>query len=175
MFLAGDEFGNSQNGNNNCYCQDNELFWLDWRLLEKNRSLFEFFRFMIDFRHRHVIIRKKLPNAVCGMEPIHAHDVRAEITNLPENTRTFSVSFAGYDKERGEDDLVYVSINTYWEDVTITLPALQRPLCWYLCVNTFGDGQGRYFYPEDQEVRIDGEFILRARSVAVFTGRRIKM
>ena len=170
MFLAGDEFGNTQYGNNNSYCQDNEISWLDWTYLEKNRDLFEFFKFMIAYRHKHAIIRKKLPNAVCGMEPIHAHDVRAENTNLPDGTRTFAVSFAGYDKKKGEDDLVYIALNTYWEDVEITLPDLHKRGSWYLCVNTYGDGEGRYCYPEGQEIRIDGSFVMRPRSVAVFTG-----
>lgn len=171
MFLAGDEFGNTQYGNNNPYCQDNEISWLDWSYLEKNRDLFEFFKFMIAYRHKHAVIRKKLPNAVCGMEPIHAHDVRAENTNLPDGTRTFSVSFAGYDKKKGEDDLVYIALNTYWEDVEITLPDLHKRGSWYLSVNTYGDGEGRYCYPEGQEIRIDGSFVMRPRSVAVFTGK----
>ena len=171
MFLAGDEFGNTQYGNNNSYCQDNEISWLDWSYLEKNRDLFEFFKFMIAYRHKHAVIRKKLPNAVCGMEPIHAHDVRAENTNLPDGTRTFSVSFAGYDKKKGEDDLVYIALNTYWEDVEITLPDLHKRGSWYLSANTYGDGEGRYCYPEGQEIRIDGSFVMRPRSVAVFTGK----
>lgn len=171
MFLAGDEFGNTQYGNNNSYCQDNEISWLDWTCLEKNRDLFEFFKFMIEYRHKHAVIRKKLPNAVCGMEPIHAHDVRAENTNLPDGTRTFAVSFAGYDKKKGEDDLVYIALNTYWEDVEITLPDLHKRGSWYLSVNTYGDGEGRYCYPEGQEIRIDGSFVMRPRSVAVFTGK----
>ena len=171
MFLAGDEFGNTQYGNNNSYCQDNEISWLDWSYLEKNRDLFEFFKFMIAYRHKHAIIRKKLPNAVCGMEPIHAHEVRAENTNLPDGTRTFAVSFAGYDKKKGEDDLVYIALNTYWEDVEITLPDLHKRGSWYLSVNTYGDGEGRYCYPEGQEIRIDGSFVMRPRSVAVFTGK----
>ena len=171
MFLAGDEFGNTQHGNNNSYCQDNEISWLDWTCLEKNRDLFEFFKFMIEYRHKHAVIRKKLPNAVCGMEPIHAHDVRAENTNLPDGTRTFAVSFAGYDKKKGEDDLVYIALNTYWEDVEITLPDLHKRGSWYLSVNTYGDGEGRYCYPEGQEIRIDGSFVMRPRSVAVFTGK----
>ncbi len=171
MFFSGDEFGNTQYGNNNCYCQDNETAWLDWELLKKNRELFEFFRFMIDYRRRHPIIRKKLPNAVCGMEPLHAHDVMAEKVELPKGTRTFSISFAGYDRETGRDDLVYVSVNTYWEDVRITLPHLDNMAAWYLSVNTYGDGEGRYCYEEGTEVRIEREFILRPRSVAVFTGR----
>ncbi|MDO4345486.1 MAG: alpha-amylase family glycosyl hydrolase [Eubacteriales bacterium] len=172
MFLAGDEFGNTQYGNNNAYCQDNEISWLDWGLLEKNRDLFEFFRFMINYRLCHPVIRKKLPDAVCGMEALHAHDVDARITELPKDTRTLAVSFAGYDKEMGRDDLVYVAVNTYWEDVTITLPKLARGLNWYLSVNTYGDGRGQYCYPEGEGARIDNEFIMRPRSVAVFTGRQ---
>ncbi len=171
MFLAGDEFGNTQYGNNNCYCQDNEISWLDWSMLEKNRELFEFFRFMIEYRYKHPIIRKKLPDAVCGMEPIHIHDIYAEKISIPENTGTFAVSFAGYDARKGQDDLVYAAVNTYWEDVKITLPQLKMNGAWYLSVNTFGDGQGRYFYREGEEMRITGEFTMRPRSVAVFTGR----
>lgn len=172
MFLAGDEFANTQHGNNNCYCQDNETAWLDWSLLEKHEDLFEFFRFMINFRMRHPVIRRRLPNAVCGMEPIHAHDVNAENTNLPEGARTISMSFAGYDQERGCDDLIYVSVNTHWEDVTITLPRLPGSGHWYLSVNTNGDRYGRYTYPEGTEVRIDHEFIMKPRSVAVFVGKQ---
>lgn len=169
MFLAGDEFGNTQYGNNNCYCQDNEYSWLDWDYLNKNRDLFEFCKFMIDFRHRHRIIREKLPNAVCGMEPLLAHGIYAEDVNVPRDARTFSISFAGYDREKGRDDMVYVSVNTYWEDVEITLPQIKGR--WYLNVNTYGDGNGRYCYPEHEQRRIDGSFVLRPRSVAVFTAR----
>ncbi len=171
MFFAGDEFGNTQHGNNNCYCQDNETSWLDWGLLEKNRELFEFFRFMIRYRSKHPIICKKMPDAVCGMEPLHAHDTNADKMTLPENARTFSISFAGYDREKGKDDLVYVSVNAHWEDVRITLPHFDNMVGWYLSVNTYGDGEGRYCYEEGEEVRIDREFILRPRSVAVFAGR----
>ena len=171
MFLAGDEFGNTQYGNNNGYCQDNEISWLDWSFLEKNRELFEFFKFMIDFRHRHPAIRKRLPDAVCGMESLHSHDVNAENTNLPENTRTFAVSFAGYDQEKGRDDIIYMAINTYWEPVTITLPNLKRRGVWHLSVDTYGNGNGQYVYPVGQEPRIDGSYVMNPRTVAVFTGR----
>ncbi len=172
MFLSGDEFGNTQYGNNNCYCQDNEISWLDWSLFEKNRELFEFFRFMIAYRKAHPAIRKRLPDAVCGMEPVRIHDTQAEKLSIAPDARTFALSFAGYNRKKGEDDLVYVAINTYWEDVRITLPVLKTNGSWYLSVNTWGDGQGRYFYPEGTETRIASEFIMRPRSVAVFTGRK---
>ena len=171
MFLAGDEFGNTKFGNNNSYCQDNITSWLDWRMLEKNKDLFEFFKFMIAFRKKHPVIHKQLPTSVCGMDPIHTHNLNAEETDIPRDARTFCVSFAGYDKEKGKDDLIYVAVNTFWEDVTITLPNLHRRGAWHLSVNTYGDGNGHYCYPEGQEVRIDRSFVMRPRSVAVFTGK----
>lgn len=171
MFLAGDEFGNTKFGNNNSYCQDNEVSWLDWKLLEKNKDLFEFFKFMIAYRKEHLVIRKKLPNAVCGMDPLHTHNTNAEDVTIPRDARTFTVSFAGYDKDKGRDDLVCICVNTYWEDVTVTLPDLHQRGAWYLSVNTYGDGQGRYFYPQGQETRITGQFIMRPRTVCIFTGR----
>lgn len=171
MFLAGDEFGNTKFGNNNSYCQDNITSRLDWRMLEKNKDLFEFFKFMIAFRKKHPVIHKQLPTSVCGMDPIHTHNLNAEETDIPRDARTFCVSFAGYDKEKGKDDLIYVAVNTFWEDVTITLPNLHRRGAWHLSVNTYGDGNGHYCYPEGQEVRIDRSFVMRPRSVAVFTGR----
>ena len=171
MFLAGDEFGNTKFGNNNSYCQDNITSWLDWRMLEKNKDLFEFFKFMIAFRQKHPVIHKQLPASVCGMDPIHTHNLNAEETDIPRDARTFCVSFAGYDKEKGKDDLIYVAVNTFWEDVTITLPNLHGRGAWHLSVNTYGDGNGHYCYPEGQEVRIDRSFVMRPRSVAVFTGR----
>lgn len=171
MFLAGDEFGNTQFGNNNGYCQDNEISWLDWNLIHKNHDLLEFFKYMIHFRLQHAIIRKKLPAAVCGMAPMQTHGPDARDLDIPYDAKTFSVSFAGYDRQKGCDDLVYVSINTYWEDVMITLTELHHGGVWYLCVNTSGDGQGRCFYPEGREIRVDSSFVLRARSVAVFTAK----
>ena len=172
MFLAGDEFGNTQYGNNNGYCQDSEISWLDWSLLDKNRNLFEFFRYMIQFRHDHPVIRKRLPDAVCGMEPIRFHEADASRSgNISHDTRTLCVSFAGYDEDKGRDDMVYLAVNTYWEDVTITLPDTRRAGFWYLYVNTFGDGQGCYCYSEQNAVRIEGSFTMRPRSVAVFSVR----
>ena len=168
MFLAGDEFGNTQFGNNNSYCQDNEVSWLDWSLLEKNRELFEFFKFMIHFRKKHTVIRKKLPDAVCGLGSLNTRNEYGE-ESIGKEARMLAVSFAGYDPEKGKDDIVYVAGNPYWEDTRIFLPDLQGRETWYLCVNTYGDGAGRYVYPEGEEVRIESEFVMKPRSVVVFT------
>ena len=84
---------------------------------------------------------------------------------------TFSVTFAGYDKEKGADDLVCIVINTYWEDVSVNLPNHLGRIAWRLSMNTYGDENGNYCYPEGSEVRIESQFTMRPRSVAVFTGR----
>jgi len=169
MFLAGDEFGNTQYGNNNSYCQDNEISWLNWDDLNKNHDLFEFFKFMIAFRNKHQVIKKKLPNAVCGMDPIHAHYMNGDqVENIPMDTRFIAVSFTGYDKNKGKDDIIYVAMNTYWEDMPITLPHTRNAGSWYLCVNTYGD-DGKYCYDEGEEIRIERDFVMKPRSVAVFT------
>ncbi|MCD7834446.1 MAG: glycogen debranching enzyme [Lachnospiraceae bacterium] len=171
MFYAGDEFGNTQYGNNNGYCQDNEISWLDWSFLEKNRDIYEFFKFMIHYRFRHRVIQKRLPDAVCGMPAIRAHDVNPEITDLPPNAPTIGVSFAGYDRQKGRDDMIYIVVNSYWKEVEIGLPQIPHGGVWYLSVNTSGDECGRYCYEENEERRIDGKFIMQPRSVAVFAGR----
>ncbi len=171
MFFMGDEFGNTKFGNNNSYCQDNEVSWVDWTLLDRNRDLFEFFKYMIRFRQEHPIICKKLPDAVRGMNGLHAHDVNPSILDLPPDTRTFSISFAGYDTVKGRDDMVYLSINTYWEDVEIGLPNIRGMGFWYLNVNTYGDWRGKYCYEEKEAIRIDGSFVMKPRSVAIFTYR----
>ena len=125
---------------------------------------------MIAYRKEHTVISRNLPDAVCGMDSMRAHDVNGNKINLPGDAKTIAVSFAGYDKVKGKDDIVYMVLNTFWEDVEIALPALTTG-SWYLSVNTYGDGTGRYCYKEGEETRIDSHFIMRPRSVAVFTVR----
>lgn len=173
MFFSGDEFGNTKFGNNNSYCQDNEISWIDWSLLKKNKELFEFFKFMIAYRKKHPVIRKKLDNAVCGMEGMHAHDVNADRMEVSQNAKTLAVSFAGYDRKKCKDDLVYVAVNAYWEEVRITLPNLANYGAWYLSVDTYGDENGKYCYEEGEEIRIDHEYVMKPRSIVVFTGRQV--
>lgn len=168
MFLAGDEFGNTQFGNNNSYCQDNEISWLDWSYLEKNKDLFEFFKFMISFRKKHKIIQGKLPNAVCGMDGLHAHYIYGDqVENIPKDTRFIGVSMAGYNPDLQQDDIIYIAVNTHWEDTYITLPPTYNAGSWFLTINTFGDNK-KYYYEEGQEKRIEHDFVMRPRSVCVF-------
>ena len=168
MFFAGDEFGNTQFGNNNAYCQDNEISWLNWDLLKENEDLFEFFRFMIRFRRNHPAIRRDLPGAVCGLPALTVYGNGGE-NRVDDGTAALGILYAGYDRKRGRDDVVYLAVNVYWEDVNIQLPELPRYLAWYAVVNTAGDGQNRFCYRCGERSRVDSGFLMRPRSVAVFT------
>src|SRR3990172_6409566 len=58
MLMAGDEFGRTQQGNNNAYCQDNKISWVDWTLAEKNKPLLRFFQLFIHYRRLHPVFRR---------------------------------------------------------------------------------------------------------------------
>lgn len=167
LIMAGDEFGNSKGGNNNSYCQDNEISWLDWELLGKNQELFQFFRFMIAFRKRHPAITRELPAAMCGFPQISCHKENAWDGNLTSDTKAFGILYAGYDGERAEDDLVYLAMNPWWEEAWLGLPALPEGYSWRLAVCT-GAGETGEFYPEGEKLPEGGDRIcLKPRSVTV--------
>lgn len=171
MFPAGDERGKTQCGNNNAYCQDNEISWMNWEETEEAVELYEFFRFMIGFRKFHPAIRRELPKAVCGFPGISFHTERAWDSALTSDTRAFGVLYAGYEKEKNRDDLVYLAVNPWWEGIHVALPALPEGKVWILRVCTC-DGEAGAFYPEGKEKEARGDSLyLGARSVLVLEAR----
>ena len=124
MFLAGDEFADTRYGNNNPYCQDNLIYWLDWSLLEKNRALYEFFRYMIHFRKAHACIRKDLEPSYLGFPSMSLHGLTPWKPDLPESSHTACVLFSGYDDSLHKEDLVFLAVNTHWCSAALTLPQL---------------------------------------------------
>ena len=165
MFLAGDEFCNTQFGNNNAYCQDNITSWLDWNLLEKNQEIFKFFQHMIRFRMEHRILRTNLSDGVSGFPDISFHGVtpwRQE--PYSGHDRYVGVLFAGWERETGPQ-VIYVASNAYWEELQVELPQLPASMCWELVTDTFEEEllPGR---------RLSGTGIaIRPRSVMIFVGR----
>ncbi|MCR5671062.1 MAG: glycogen debranching protein GlgX [Butyrivibrio sp.] len=166
MIYAGDEFGNTQFGNNNAYCQDNEISWLDWSLLEKNKQFFDFYRNMIQFRRKHPSIRKDITPASCGFSHISVHTENPDNGNITKDSKVICVRYAGYINKKGHDDIVYVAINAYWEDIQIMLPNPPEGAYWALCVDT-GDETGKYFYNRPRPLTWRNKTIT-ARSVNVF-------
>ena len=167
MILAGDEFGNTQFGNNNAYCQDNEISWLNWDYLKRNREFFEFYKSVIRLRKKHPVIRKKLGKAKCGLDEIVTCGANPDDHIITRDNRVLCILFAGYDKEKRRDDVVYMAINAHWEPCEIRLPALKAGLSWGICVDT--DAPGQDYYHEEPVFMTRPMFLLKERSVAVFT------
>lgn len=170
MFLSGDEFGDTRYGNNNPYCQDNPISWLDWTLLEKNRPLFEFVKYMIAFRKRHPAIRMDLPSDRFSFPSVSLHGVHPWQPVLNEDSHILCVLFSGSDQEQTEQDTVYLAINTYWEPASLLLPDLPFEWCWQIAVNT-GDPSGPAF-SEDTMPEASHTVLLGERSVILFVAKR---
>ncbi len=171
MFLAGDEFGNTQFGNNNAYCQDNIISWLDWNLLQKNNDIFRFFRYMIAFRKNHPAIRTNLEHSGTGYDFMSVHNGSPDNGETTTDTKTLGILYAGYDRKQGKEDIVYICINVFWEPMTIYLPYLPINFCWKLMINTGMPSQEDSFFDEQNAPEIASEFCMKERSVAVFIGR----
>lgn len=172
MFLAGDEFCNSKFGNNNSYCQDNDISWLDWSLLEKNQDIYQFFKFMISFRKKHVCIQGGGLPGRAGFPPISLHTQTPWDSNITGDSSVICVLYASLCKEGDHDDIVYLAVNAYWECREITLPRLPDGCHWSLAADTGAETA----WKNVESSRITSyqldRFTLIPRSVAVFTGER---
>ena len=172
MFLSGDEFCDTRYGNNNPYCQDNEISWLDWSLFEKNRDMFEFFRYMIAFRMDHPAVRRDLEPSYIGFPSMSIHGLTPWEPDAPESDYVSCVLFSGYDEENAREDLIYVAVNAHWNAAEMTLPDLPEGYCWKIAVNT-GDPKQQTF-AEKEMPYTQKHLLLGERSVIIFTGQRTK-
>ncbi len=166
MFFSGDEFLNSQFGNNNAYCQDNEISWLDWKDLEKNRAHFEFCKYMATFRKAHPVLRKFAGNSWCGFPEIQVLGADAE-------TKVLRVIYAGRvevdDRGNGHDDIVCLAVNVFWEDQEFWLPNLQGGKVWYVAADTSGRYLPHYIPGQQGMNRLpENKVTVGARSVCIF-------
>lgn len=171
MFLSGDEFCDTRYGNNNPYCLDDPTSWLDWSLLDKNRDIFNFAKYMIHFRHKHKCIRKDLTPSLQGFPFISQHGMIPWTDAITSESKVVCTLFAGHDRTRSRDDIVYLAINPYWESSSICLPELQHGMHWHLAVDTADYANNRFFYEEKDMRMTGGSYLLGARSVSVFVAK----
>lgn len=166
MFYAGDEFCNTQFGNNNAYCQDNITSWLDWTRLEKYKEIHDFVRYMLAFRKEHAVIRKMTKRAVCNLPEISIHNGYPWNSGTDENTRMIGIMYAGRDEADTKDDIVFYCINAFWEPLMMQLPELPIGMQWKICVNTsveYEDGRDMEAYTSFQQkkaVRVPGRTVI---------------
>lgn len=122
MFFAGDEFCNTQFGNNNAYCQDNIISWLDWSRLEEFKEIHDFVRHMIQFRKEHPILRKMTKPSSCQFPEISVHNGTPFNASTDYKTKLIGIMYAGRNEEDTEDDIVFYCMNAYWEPLVMQLP-----------------------------------------------------
>ncbi|MBQ9065622.1 MAG: glycogen debranching protein GlgX [Blautia sp.] len=173
MLLSGDEFANTQFGNNNAYCQDNEISWLDWSGLEKEKDLFGFAKGLIAFRKGHPVLRGKdydFSHNGTGYPELSFHGL--DPWNLDENAPalTFAYLYAEDHKKYGltEDSFIYIMVNAHWEEHTFRLPVIPGGMAWHLNFDTSkgdtqaGTGKRLSFYDSLK---------VQPRSIVALTGR----
>jgi glycogen operon protein len=158
MFRAGDEFMNTQQGNNNPYNQDNEITWLNWDRLTQNRDMFEFFRKMIAFRKAHPSIARSR---------FWRQDVRwygvGDTPDLSFNSHTLAYCLHG--ASQNDSDL-YVMINAFWEDLTFVVQEGEAKE-WIRVVDTGLPSPSDFCEPGSAEALPSLSYQVRARSVVV--------
>lgn len=146
LIMAGDEFGNSQSGNNNPYCQDNEISWLNWRNLDSNRDLFEFFKSLVAFRKSHKILHMEEPLRdmdyfACGYPDVSYHSDNAWFGSFENYNRHFGIMYCGRyarNQDGNEDNFIYVAYNLHWEKHKLALPSLPEGMSWSVVFDSSG-------------------------------------
>ena len=176
MLLAGDEFGRTQAGNNNAYCQDNELSWVDWGLLETRSSLFRFVQQLVALRHRYPILRRNLfltgqtadNSDVRDVTWISPSGVPMKEEHWRDTTlRSFGMLLDGRApstgrRQPGKDVTVLVLINGQHEPVQFTLPTSVGASAWSLLVDT-----NLQEHPRGEKFKTGAKYLSTDRSLVV--------
>lgn len=168
MFLAGDEFCNTQFGNNNAYCQDNMVSWLDWNLLQKNQDMFAFVQFMIQFRKEHEIIRRDTCASRTGFPFMSSHGIVPWNAEYESFAKLIGVMFAGLNEKSNKEDIVYLAVNSYWEPQKMQLPQLPSHLYWVKVVDTETESG---LVEEENFPGTQPEICLQGRSVQILIAK----
>lgn len=191
MIYCGDEMGRTQDGNNNNYCHDNELSWLDWSLLQRNGDIFRFFKNIIAFRHAHPVLRstEHYHNADyldTGYPDISWHGVKAWEADWSHHSHTLAFLICGeyagardskhgsggMEQGGGNDDFIYAALNMHSEPHTFELPCISDQANWHLAVDTGRSSPEDSCAPDTEQLLEDqNEVCLEPRSVVVLVGR----
>jgi isoamylase len=171
MFAAGDEIRRSQIGNNNAYCQDNEISWFDWTLVNKNTELLRFWRSMIRFRKTHAAVRRDefFEGSVNerGLKDVSWHGTKLNHPGWDDTrARALAMTLAGFN---GDSDL-HVMFNMFWEDLDFELPDVPGRH-WCVAVDTAQPSPHDIADPGSEEDVMGITRRVEARSVVILVNR----
>ncbi len=166
--LAGDEFANSQKGNNNVYCQDNPISWLDWKNLEKEQELFTYVKNLIALRKNYSILHKAQPllgadRTSCGVPDVSYHSEYAWHAPVSAQSKKLGVYY--HDDEATATDC-FVAYNMFEDAQIFALPNLPRGKKWYPIFTTASVvGVVENSEAVQKEIEVEG------RTIVLFEGR----
>ena len=135
MILSGDEFLNSQRGNNNAYCQDNDISWLNWEDLLANRKFTLFVKSLLKLRNEHPVVRKSWGACSFGLPEIL-------VLEPGPSSRAMGIVYSGWNEDYTAEDCIALLINVYWEEQWITLPNIPARMVWKVEADTSDDNGG---------------------------------
>ena len=177
MLLMGDELGRSQHGNNNTYCHDNELNWLNWDLLKTNQDLFNFVSHCLHFRQAHPVLRNRdhfqnRDYVGSGYADITWHGTQAWNADWSEASRALAFMLCGKHAKQGTivDNYIYVAMNMHWETHWFEVPALPTGLRWHVSVNT-GSQPDYFAIGAEPELEHQHGLLMRDHSVTILVGK----
>ncbi|WP_432630776.1 hypothetical protein [Brotaphodocola sp.] len=183
LLLAGDEFGNSQDGNNNAYCQDNEISWLNWNNQKTNADQLEFVKHAIAFRKEHPVFHqptepKLMDSLACGQPDVSYHGISAWKPEFDNFRRQFGILYCGDYARKADgtpDDTFFVVYNMHWEPHEFALPTLSAGKKWHVVFQTADEAQnGFYEAGKEPELKSQKKFMAPSRSIAVFIGKTVE-
>ena len=175
LIYAGDEMGNSQQGNNNAWCRDNEQSWIEWRGGKQERMLLEYVKALIAFRKAHPIFRQNkelrmMDYLSCGYPDVSYHGKRAWFGDFENYSRSVGVLYAGNYME--DKVSFYVAYNMHWMPHEYALPGLSGEALWRIAIDTGIEGAGA-IYQEGQEPILEEQRMITVpeRTIIVLTGK----
>ncbi|MDD6202979.1 MAG: alpha-amylase family glycosyl hydrolase [Lachnospiraceae bacterium] len=167
MILAGDEFANSQKGNNNPYCIDSPVTWLNWNDQNKNRELFEFVKCLIAFRKSHPVFTKNMECSMldtlsCGYPDLSYHSEDAWRIHYDDLTRHFAMMYC----EDYAKSFVYLAVNMHWVPHKFALPKLPPKMKW----KSYLDTASHEINEKAILLKNQSELVVKERSIQVLVG-----
>lgn len=177
LIFSGDEFGNSQNGNNNAYCQDNEIGWVNWKKRDANRELYTFTKAVIRFRKEHPVIHLPEPMQMCdyngsGFPDLSYHGEDAWLAGFEASRQAVGLLYGGSYAQRADgtkDDNVYVAFNFHLTGKRLALPAQEKGNSWYRVIDTAKSGAAALEISREKEKK---QVLIGPQSIVVFVGKR---
>ena len=183
LIYEGDERGNSQSGNNNVYCQDNELSWVNWKTGKTFGFLTEYVKKLIAFRRKHPVFHQARELRMtdylsCGHPDISYHGKRAWLGDFENYSRSVGIFYGGdyiaaNTEGKEEDSFFYVAYNMHWIPHEFALPNLPGRGRWKIAIDTGAEGTAG-IYAEGEEPLLSSQRTVTVpeRTILVLTGKK---